>query len=254
MTRVFVCPKLNCRCPRFGRGRKLWHSNQTALSNLTTWMSSHIITDSEMQNAYVVFGPQYSYVAKSGNDIIWHNLPSDLETMIQSKRSTDPFCTPTQITLGWRGAWAAIWPDGTNGMNLLGHYPVLEESPKRFGQPLSFITLNAFQPNQFICYFGETGLCNNASTSLLEMLHVYQQQRANLANIPIEMKQMTATTLKTWRIDPKIPEPMTTGTLRHLQPDGRGELHTTPETKKISTETKVLAGAVVVGLVGCVVM
>ncbi|KAJ7202104.1 hypothetical protein GGX14DRAFT_463835, partial [Mycena pura] len=74
--RIFVCPKLDRRLPRFKKtSRELWHSNKTALSNLTTWMSTHINTDVEMQNAYVVFGPQYSFVAKSANDIIWHNLP-----------------------------------------------------------------------------------------------------------------------------------------------------------------------------------
>ncbi|KAJ6495191.1 hypothetical protein C8R45DRAFT_986310 [Mycena sanguinolenta] len=99
--RIFVCPKIGRRLPTFGKtSRDLLHSNRTALSNLTTWMSSHITTDVEMQKAYVVFGPQYSYVAKSANHIIWHNLPSDLEALIQSKRSKDSFCLPTQVTLG----------------------------------------------------------------------------------------------------------------------------------------------------------
>ncbi|KAJ6489760.1 hypothetical protein C8R45DRAFT_991726 [Mycena sanguinolenta] len=154
--RVFVCPRQARRCPRFGKAsRNLWHSNQTALSNLKNWVSSHLNTDSELQNAYVVFGPQYSYVAKSANEILWHNLPADLETLIQSKQSKDPSCLPTQVTLGWRGAWAAIWPDGTNSMNLLEHYPTLEEHMvKNSDQSLSFITLSAFQPDQFISYFG----------------------------------------------------------------------------------------------------
>ncbi|KAJ6524950.1 hypothetical protein B0H19DRAFT_1276317 [Mycena capillaripes] len=253
--RVFVCPKLDRRCPRFRKtSRDLWYSHQTALSSLKIWVSSHLNTASELQNAYVVFGPQYSYVAKSANEIIWHNLPSDLETLIQSKRSRDPSCLPTQVTLGWRGAWAAIWPDGTNDMNLVGHYPALAESMKNSNQPLSFITLNAFQPNQFISYFGKINLHHQGPASLLEMLHVYAQQRINRANISAEMKETTETTVKTWRIEPKTPGPSTSGTLTQIQTEGGGQNATT-ETKKTSTETKVLAGAVVLGLAaGCVVM
>ncbi|KAJ6523106.1 hypothetical protein DFH09DRAFT_1096790 [Mycena vulgaris] len=253
--RVFECPKLDRRCPRFGKtSRDLWYSDQTALSNLKIWVSSHLNTASELQNAYVVFGPQYSYVAKSANDIIWHNLPSDLEILIQSKRSRDPSCLPTQVTLGWRGAWAAIWPDGTNDMNLVGHYPALAENMKNSNQPLSFITLNAFQPNYFISYFGKIELRHRGPASLLEMLHVYEQQRINRANISAEMKETTETTVKTWRIEPKTTGPSTSGTLTQIQTEGGGQNATT-ETKKTSTETKVLVGAVVLGLAaGCVVI
>jgi len=245
--RIFVCPKLDSRLPRFKKtSREGWHSNKTALSNLTTWMSSHINTDVEMQNAYVVFGPQYSFVAKSANDIIWHNLPSDLEALIQSKRSKDSFCLPTQVTLGYRGAWAAIWPDNTHHMNLLGHYPALEEGMKTFDEPLSFIILDAFQPNQFISYFGKVGLLNQGPTALLEKLDVYQQQRANRANLPAEMKQTTPTTVKTWRIEPQMP--VTSGTPKQMQPEGRGDNATTGTTKKIGAETKNVPVSVVVGL------
>ncbi|KAF7345215.1 hypothetical protein MSAN_01898100 [Mycena sanguinolenta] len=251
--RVFVCPKLDRRCPRFGKAsRDLWHSNQTALSNLTTWVSSHINTNVEIQNTYVVFGPQYSYVAKSANHIIWHNLPTDLETLIQSKRSKDPSCLPAQVTLGWRGAWAAIWPDGTHGMDLQGHYPMLEENMRNSDQPLSFIALDPFQPDQFISYFGKIGLVNKGPVSLLEMLQVYQQQRADRANIPAEMRQTAETTVKTWRIEPKTSEPMPLGTLKQIEPEG-SKRNATAEKKKISTETKVVVGVMALA-VGCVVM
>ncbi|KAJ6495190.1 hypothetical protein C8R45DRAFT_1094848 [Mycena sanguinolenta] len=110
-------------------------------------------------------------------------------------------------------------------MDLLGHYPALEEGMKTFDEPLSFITLNAFQPNQYISYFGKVSLLNQGPESLLERLDVYQQQRANRANLPVEMKQTTPTTVKTWRIQPQTTEP-----------------------KEISTETKAVAAPVVVGL------
>ena len=95
-----------------------------------------------------------------------------------------------------------------------------------------FIILNAFQPNQFISYFGKVSLLNRGPESLLERLDVYQQQRANRVNLPAEMKQTTPTTVKTWRIEPQTTEP-----------------------KKINIEAKAVAAPIVVGLaVGRAVM
>ncbi|KAF8190291.1 hypothetical protein K438DRAFT_1831740, partial [Mycena galopus ATCC 62051] len=256
--RVFVCPKLGRR-PRFGKGRKFWHSNQTALSKLKTWILTHIATDSELQTACVVLGPQYSYFARSGNAMIWHNLPSALETMIESKRSKDASCVPTQLSLGWQGAWAAIWPDGTDGVDLLGHYTTLAESMKKFDDPLSFITLNAFNPDEFISCFGKTTFLDKGPAPLLKMFRPFQQQMANMANATLSMRRTTTTTLTMWSVEPKAPEPTSNGTLKRLKPDGSGEevlerVETAAAAKKSNTEAKVLAGVVIIGLAaGCVV-
>jgi hypothetical protein len=119
---------------------------------------------------------------------------------------------------------------------------------------VKFIILNAFQPNQFISYFGKVSLLNQGPESLLERLDVYQQQRVNRANLPAEMKQTTPTTVKTWRIKPQMPKSVASGTPKQMQPEGRGDNATT-ETKKIGAEAKTVPAAVVVGLaVGRAVM
>lgn len=70
----------------------------------------------------VTFGPSLSFFAKSPSGIIWHNLPAGLEEQINLKKAKDPACTPSHVSLGISGAWAAIWPDGTDSWNFQGQY------------------------------------------------------------------------------------------------------------------------------------
>ncbi|KAF8173399.1 hypothetical protein K438DRAFT_1772205 [Mycena galopus ATCC 62051] len=117
---------------------------------------------------------QHSYFARLGNAMIWHDLPSALETMIESKRLKDA---------SW--AWATIWPDSTDGMDLLEHYTTLAESTKKFDDPFSFllfvpgnkfIILNAFNSDEFMSCIRKTTFFEKGPAPLLQMLRPFQQQ------------------------------------------------------------------------------
>lgn len=101
-------------------------ANHLALTKLKAWIDTHVTTATEFENSKVVFGPNLSFFARSGDDTIWHNLPPDLEAQIISKGSQDPPVKPSLVTLGINGAWAAIWSDGSDSWHLATHYTKLE--------------------------------------------------------------------------------------------------------------------------------
>ncbi|KAJ7214867.1 hypothetical protein GGX14DRAFT_562897 [Mycena pura] len=104
-----------------------------------------------------VFGPNASFFSMSETGYCWQNLPQALEDGIHASiRVRRPKC----VALGARGAYVALYTDGTVTFDLMGVYPLVDgmirntqEAARRKG--IMYVALNPHMPGEYYAVYGD---------------------------------------------------------------------------------------------------
>ena len=71
---------------------------------LNAWLSANLVTESDAQNAVVVFGNGASYFARKHNAMDWYGLPQGLEQVLESgKNEKGRNKKPRTVAMGLKG-------------------------------------------------------------------------------------------------------------------------------------------------------
>lgn len=125
------------------------------------WLLERIDSDPvKVEKASVSIGPKGGYFARVGSSHISYALPADLETSI--KESDSP---PATVALGIKGAWVAIFEDGSREWNLRDAYSDLANGGKlvdKTNRPV-FVALNPYRENSYFMV-SENGQCSYSTS------------------------------------------------------------------------------------------
>ncbi|KAF2808354.1 uncharacterized protein BDZ99DRAFT_499688 [Mytilinidion resinicola] len=171
-----------------------WMKHRTVYKQLFDKIASSDAGSLEtLRNISVTIGPKGSYFAKSSSGTLQHNLPADLASEIQTKKTANPPIEPTQVALGIAGTWIALWSDTSCTYNV-GTYARLEENLRDTTMgPVVFAALSAHDAEHFFLVYGNgtIGYCVPATDSdyICHATNAYMQSRARQDGTTFQFKQ-----------------------------------------------------------------
>jgi hypothetical protein len=135
-----------------------------------------------LKKVSLTIGPKGSYFARCGASHISHALPADLQRAIDDAKSQ-----PISVSLGIKGAWIALWADGSRTWNLRHSYPSLAATDAftDSNNPAVFVALNPFREDRYfvvsasgVCSFNANFSDASESKKVYAMTDTYMRWRA----------------------------------------------------------------------------
>jgi hypothetical protein len=130
----------------------------------------------------LTIGPKGSYFARYESSQMTHELPEDTQASIDNSESP-----PRQVALGIKGAWVALYEDGSREWNLRHAYPGLSSTDilTNDANKVVFVALNPYREDAFLTVL-EDGNCNyngffddrQEAWQSRKMLDTYMRSRA----------------------------------------------------------------------------
>ncbi|KAJ4412106.1 hypothetical protein N0V82_008856 [Gnomoniopsis sp. IMI 355080] len=118
---------------------------------LKRWLDENVVTEEDVKTCKVAFGPGLRYMAWKPQGAKWigYNLPVAFTEEMNSRQlqaggEEGGKSFPLElVTFGVGNAWAAIWSDGSDSIDLDGHYTKLSDCLRhRGGEALLYISLS----------------------------------------------------------------------------------------------------------------